>query len=316
MCILLIVICEVVTNSNCTYVGSDDKWTQVDSEQVIMTKKDSIPLPKHIESDILHSVIALLVTVNVNELLATQNYMQPLDGHESIYRFDQSGLKVKGVTYFIGKYGTCPAAIANFTPDFQVHDNTSMMADQHFPNIYAIISVGVACSTNRKVNILDILVSSAVINYEKSKDINGNLSKKEVTTVSRRLFNLFTQHFQWPNDAVKKPLNDTGLQIPNVKTGVIVSGSCLDDNSSVRKTLVRNLTDEVIGIEMKGAHLFTSNQWNMANTIIIKAVSDFGDVNSNEAYQPTAALLAANLVHECLSYPKTHEMFKGMTVQL
>ena len=278
-----------------------------------MTKKNSIPLPKPIESDILHSVIALLVTVSINELLATQNYLQPLDGHENIYRFDQSGQQVKGVTYYIGKYGACPAAVAHITPDFQVHDNTSMMADQCFPNIYAIINVGVACSTDRKVKILDILVSSTVINYVKPRDINENLSKKEVITVSSRLLKLFTQHFQWPNDAIKKHLNDTGLQIPNVRTGVILSGSYLYDNSSVRKKLVRNLKDEVIGIEMKGAHLFTSNKWNMANTIIVKAVSDFGDVKSNEVYQHTAALLAADLVHECLSVPEAHEMFKGIT---
>ena len=278
-----------------------------------MTKKDSIPLPKHTESDVLESVLVLLVTATEHEILATQQYLQPLDGHESIYRFDQSGQQIKGVTYYIGKYGACPAAITNLTPDFQIHDTTSMMADQCFPNIYAIIIVGIACSIKRNVKILDILVSSAVINNKTPSDINDNLSKRDVISVSHRLIKVFTQQFQWPNDAIKKYLIDTGLRIPNVKTGVILSESYLDNLSSGRITLVRSLTNEVIGIEMNGTHLFISNQWNKANTIIVKAVSsNFGDVSNNEVYQPIAALLAADLVHERLSDPKVYEMFKGI----
>ena len=94
--------------------------------------QDDLPLPKDIEIEILQSVMVLLVTRNVNEKLATYSYLQPLDGHKNIYRFDQGGRQTKVVTYYIGKYGACPAAIRNIPSGYEMHNSTStvpMMAN-------------------------------------------------------------------------------------------------------------------------------------------------------------------------------------------
>ena len=123
---------------------------------------------------------------------------------------------------------------------------------------------------------------------------------------------MFTRPIEWPNASIIKCLNDNGEQIPNVKSGLILSGPYLDDPTM--KSVVRNFAHTVIGIEMGGINLFSVKQEILARTIIVKVVHDFGDGKKSNVYQLTAALLAANLVDKCLSHPQAHEAFKGSHV--
>ena len=257
--------------------------------------------------------MVLLVTSNVNETLATYGFLQPLDGHKNIYNYfqctSQGRKSYKVAIYYIGKYGSCPAAIRNVTPGFEAHDSVSMMANQCFPNLCAIISVGVCCGITKAAKLCDVFVSSKIGIYNKVQDEHE--PKGESITASPQLMKLFTQFNQWPNDEIKKRLNNNGLQIPDVKDGVILCGPYLVDDP-MRKTLLNSFDPEVMGIEMEKTYLFTDTQQIMANTIIIKAVCDFGDGKYNETCQPTAALIAADLVHKSLSHPNAHKTFKGL----
>ena len=281
------------------------------------TKEDVIPLPKDIEAKVLQSVMVLLVAVNINETSAAHSYLQPLDGHENIYQFFKSlvqdGQQTKGVIYYIGKYGACTAAIRNVPSGLEVYNSTSsvlMMADQCYPNLSAIISVGVACGIKKKVKVCDVLVSSEII---KTRDKSGGyLQTGEATGVSPQIVKLFSQCEQWPNSAISKHLNNNRISKPKVKTGLIVNGPYQVDDSVMKRILVRNMFPGAIGIEMEGTHIFADNQQSMAKTIIVKAVCDFGDGKYAEMYQATAALIAADLVHKCLSDPEAFEMFKGL----
>ena len=282
----------------------DDLWTQDDLEQIMLTKKKDFPLPEDIETEVLKGIMVLLVTVNLDESLATRSYLQPLDGHETIYSFSQ-GEQQPNVIYYIGKYGACPSAIRYIPPEFELHGNNNtvpMMAEQCFPNLSAIISVGVAFGIEGEVKLCDVLVSSEVLNYYETKDKLASYSPSaESIVVSSQLSKLFAQPDQWPNESIIKRLNDNGEQIPDVKSGLILSGPNLDDLAM--KSLVSLFTHEIIGIEMGGANLFLTNQETTAHAIIVKAVCDFGDRKSNKTYQPTAALLAADFVDKCLSDP-------------
>ena len=145
----------------------DDLWTQHDLKQMVLTTKKDIILPKDIETEVLQGVMVLLVTVNLDESLATCSYLQPLDGHDNIYRFFQGGQQ-SNVIYYIGKYGLCPAAIRDVPPYFELRGSTSSvptMAKQCFPYLSAIISVGVAYGIKGEVKLFDVLVSSEVVNY-------------------------------------------------------------------------------------------------------------------------------------------------------
>ena len=295
----------------CNYdytISLDNLCTWHELEQIMATQ-NIFPLPREIEAEVLQNVMVLLVNWNANESLATRSYLQPLDGHHYLYKFDQGG----HVSYYIGKYGACPAAVIG---GFELHgsaNTVSMMADQCFPNLGAIISVGVTCGIKDKVQLCDVLVSSKIINYDKERDEDGGyLPRGEPITVSHPLLKLFTAPVQWPNNTIKKRLNDNGKPMPNVRSGVILSGPYLVNDPAMKTTLAKSFAHEVIGIEMKGTQLFTETQETMTSTIIVKAVCDFGNGKNNKEYQPTAALLAADLVHKCLSDPQALEILKGL----
>ena len=275
-------------------------------------------LPKDIEFEVLQNVTVLLVTINSTKTSFFKSviykYLQPLDGHKNICRFNQVGHQTELVTYYyIGKYGACVAAIRYLSPRIEIHHTTStitMMANQCFPNLGAIISVGTACGIKKKVQLCDVLVSSKVVNYDKAMD--KHLTKSEPITVSSQLLKLFTHPVQWPDHAMKKHLEDNSQQIPNVKSGVIFSGVYPVDNPVMTKTLVKKLAQEGIGIEMDGAYLVAENRQTAVNSVIIKAVCDFGDGKNIAEYHHTAELLAADLVHKCLSDPHAAEFFTGL----
>ena len=269
-------------------------------------------LPKEIEIEVLQSVVVLLVKTYEASLI--YHYLQPLDGYVNVFKFNQFGQRTQLVTYYIGKCGACPGAIRFLPPGFTALDNASTvlkMADQCFPNLGAIISVGVACGIQSKVKLCDVLVSSKVINYGKATyEHHGYLPKHEAITMSSHLLKLFAQPVQWPNDKIKKNLTDNGLPMPNMKYGTILSGPNVVDDPTIRR-LIKNFTDEAIGIEMDGAHLFAENHPITTNTIIVKAVYKFVYGNSFKMYESIASSLAVDLVQKSLSDPQVPEILKG-----
>ena len=239
--------------------------------------------------------------------------MEPLDGHRNMYLFNQGGQQTEPVTYYIGKYGACIAAVRKIPPEFQANNNAStvaMMADKCFPNLGAIISVGIACGIKRKVQMCDVLVSSKVLCYDYDITEKGYLPKGEAIIVSTPVLKLFTQPVRWPNYTVKKYLKVKKQRVPNVKSGVIVSGPYVVDDPAISE-FVRNFAYDAIGIEMDGSNLFALNQHIAIHTITVKAVCDFGDGKNITANQPTATLLAADLVYRGLCHPQASEILKG-----
>ena len=261
-----------------------------------------IPLPENTRDEVLQSVIVLLVSTNVNETLATRSYLQSLDDNEAIYVFDQGG---KPVIYYIGKYGACPAAITSVPHGFEVFIST--LANQCFPNLCAIVSVGVACGIERKVQMCNILLSSQVVNFDKVLD--NQITRQKPFSVSPWLKKLFSQPARWPDYAVREHLINSNIPTPNVMSGMILSGptNCFDDPAV--NSVVANLSSEAIGIEMQRAYHFTKDT---VNAIVVKAVCSFRNGMDNKVYQPTAALLAADLVHVCLSDHQASEKLKGL----
>ena len=285
---------------------------QRDLEQMVLTTKEDIDLPLGIKDRVLQSVEVLLVTLSVNETLAAHYYLQPLNGHKNIYRFLVEGeMRTKFVLYYIGRYGTCPTAIRDVQPDYEINDrgsSVSVMADKAFPNLGVIINVGIACGIKSKVELFDVLVSSKIVNYVKAKD-GKYLPEGNEIKLSSKLTRLFTQFNEWPIDVIKNRLNDTGIKLPHVKIGTILSG---DDPTKV-EALIKTVDSVPIGIDKQKTKLFLEAQQTTINTLIIKAVYDVGNAKkSSEEYQPTAALLAANFVHKCLCDPEAHEVIKGM----
>ena len=271
----------------------------------------------------LESVVVLLVVVNVNETLATCSYLKPLDGHKNIYKFskrDDFNQLREVATYYIGKYGVCPAAIRVIPPGSQVLGGASSvprMALGCFPHLGAIIGVGVACGVEKKVKMCDVLVSSKVVNYDQGRIQHGEFTPRgQAIDASVYLHGLLTDIMvKWPNASFTKRLEESKMPIPKVKSGVILSGPYLLDDSVMKELLIKDFAREAIGVEMEGAYLFAASRQTSTDVILVKAVCDFGDGKKDKAYQPTAALMAADWVYKQLSDPQVPDMVfanKGM----
>jgi len=279
--------------------------------------KEEVSLPKEIEAKVLKQIVVLLITVNDIENLATRSYLQPLDGHENIYKFskrdDSGGHQSEVAIYYIGKYGACPAAIRKIQPGSEVLGGAASvprLAYCCFSNLGAIIGVGVACGVDKKkVKMCDVLVSSKVINYDKGRAQDGGfISRGETINASPYLKELFSQLIRWPKESFKKQLIDSSMPIPEVKAGGILSGPYLLDDPVLKQQLIKDFATEAIGIEMEGAYLFAATQLTTTNTIIVKAVCDYGDGKKSKEYQPTAALMAADFVNMHFNDTQVPEM--------
>ena len=280
--------------------------------------KEDIPLTndKNLKAEVLGKVVILMVTVSTVENLATRSYLQPLDGHKTIYKFSQHGeQQSETAIYYIGKYGACPTAIRKVLSGSVVlggANSVPRMAYNCFPNLCAIIGVGVACGVEKKVKICDILVSSKVINYGKQMAQDGGfIPIGEVINASPYLNEVFSQPVSWPNDSIKERLNENSVLVPQIRSGIILSGPYLTDDPVMKELLSKDFASEAIGIEMEGFHLFTATQQIISNGIIVKAVCDFGDGKKSKEYQPTAALMAANCVNKYLSDPDVPKILNG-----
>ena len=298
-------------------------WSQKELKGKFDAKKDPVPLTiltDDKKNEVLQKVIVLLLTVSKNETLATRNYLEAFDEHGDTYEFTNrvtfGGGKVSHYAiYYIGKFGACPAAITIIPPGSEVRGgaiSVPMMAYEFFPNISAIIGVGVACGIKEKVKMCDVLVSTQIVNYDQGRDQQGRfISRGTKINASAYLRSLFTQPVKWPNESIQKRLTDSKMPVPQIKPGVILSGPYLIDDPNFQDMLIQASDCDAIGIEMEGAYLFATTQETSTNVIIVKAVCDFGDGNKHKKYQPTAALLAADFVHKKLSGPQVPNVIKA-----
>ena len=279
--------------------------------------KEAIDLPEHKKDEVLHSIDVLLMTINENETSATQHYLHKLDGHAHVYKFLKQitlGEQTpKHITFYIGKYGICPVAIGVVPNDFEMHtsDNSlTVMAYDCFPNLSTIINIGITHGIQKKVKICDVLVSSKVVYIDKGKADHEKTQRKTID-VSNELIKIFNQPDGWPEKSIQERLEYNKIMVPNVISGVILTGLHLINGPAMKS---EKIGPHVIGIEMEESHLFRGALQNMANIIIIKAVCDFEAGKYSETYQPTAALVAANLVYECLSSSEAQKLFTGLFI--
>lgn len=82
------------------------------------------------------------------------------------------------------------------------------------------------------------------------------------------------------------------------------------DDPVVKQKKIETFAPEAIGIEMEAAYLFSAVAGMKTDVIIVKAVCDFGDGKKNKENQPTAAVLAADLVHTFLNDPNIPDVLK------
>ena len=275
-------------------------WTDDDLLQAVR-KQNYISLPSTLSDEILPQVQLLLLTVNKNEFIATQNYLEPLKGYDSIFTYHHridSPHSTDTAIYYLGKYGACTAAVAKIDPGLALRTGAGFapnLAYQCFPKLGAIIGVGVACGVNGKAKMYDVLVSSKVVNYDKARAEKGRfISRGEAIPASGYLQQIFSQT-RWPHLS-KTLYRSEKMPLTEIHHGIILSGPYLIDDLKFKSKLLKSFAPEAIGIEMEGSSLFSATLHTRIHCILVKSVCDFGDGKKDKKYQPTAAIIAADCV--------------------
>ena len=170
--------------------------------------------------------------------------------------------------------------------------------------------MGVACGVEGKTKLCDVLVSSKVVNYDKARVEDGGFtSRGETIPASGYLQQIFSQT-NWPH-ASKEIFNHlSGMPLPQIHHGTILSGPYLIDDAEFKDKLLKSFAPEAIGIEMEGSGLFAAIQQTKTHCNLVKSVCDFRDGNKNKTFQPTAAMhmLAADCVRHVLNDPQVPGM--------
>ena len=272
-----------------------------------------VPLVDNLRGHILNQVQVLLLTVNNNEFNAAKSFLMPLQNH-SIYKYHHrldTSHSTDTAIYYLGQYGACSTALTKIDPGSASRTGVSFaphLAFNCFPNLAAIICVGVACGVEGKSKMLDVLVSSKVINYDKARVEKGDFTPRgETIPASRYLHQLFSQ-FDLPHISLN--IHNRALQItpPKIHNGIFLSGPFLIDDPKFKAKLIKSFAKEAIGIEMEGGGLFAAILETKVHGILVKSVCDFGDGKKNKKYQPTAAVIAGEYVRHVLNDPQVPHM--------
>ena len=294
----------------------DELWKEEELYNMGYLKKEISTLPDAQKSNVLDKVLLLLLTVNNNEDNAAFCYLEPLPGHNEIFKYwqrDDAGVRAEHAIYRIGKYGACPAAVRQIKPGSEISGATTAptLAFRCFKNLNAIIGMGVACGVEKKTKLCDVLVADKVNNYDQARLEEGDtLNRGLALPTSSLLSEIFRQRIMWPDDEIKERLDKCKMK-PKIKQGVILSGPYLIDDKKIKKDLIQNFASEAVGIEMEAAYLFRAAQQVPTHMTIVKAVCDFGDGKKNKDFQPTAALLAANCVKRYLDEGAVEMLQRG-----
>ena len=301
-----------------SYIG-DSLWKEDELENTYFAQIVH-SLPKEKEDQVLNQIQVLLLTVNDNEFWATQSYLKPLEKQKAVFSHHQKSddcHKSCKQTYHLGLYGKCAAAIVRIDPGTNVRTGASPavgLAFKCFPNLAAIIAVGVACGVKGKNKMCDVLVSEQVVGYDKARIEHGSFTNRsEVTDADDYLRRIFKES-KWPRISghIKDRFSEK-MRFIKKCPGIILSGPYLIDDADYKKILLDSFAKEAKGIEMEGCSLAASIKGTKVGFIVIKSVCDFGDGRKNKKFQPTAAVFAADYVMHVLSNPQVAEILSPTT---
>lgn len=241
----------------------------------------------------------ILQTVNDKETSAVLSMMKGPHGNSSKpVNFDNISFKV-----VLGMFGGYKSAQIK-TGMGRDCDKDVEKALEMFPNVHAIILIGVAYAAPRiKGAYGDVLVSKFIHGVQNTKTEDDHITVRPSSTSTVEVDKDLSAAFSfmpttWESFICNKEI-DTSKQRPaKVHCGSIVSYPNLFADKISRDALLENFR-EAIGGEMEGVEVLKIKQeyrGKRFGVIIIKGVADFGDSNKADGkkWQYTAAKSAAS----------------------
>ncbi|WP_413206196.1 pentapeptide repeat-containing protein [Rhodospirillum sp. A1_3_36] len=169
-----------------------------------------------------------------------------------------------------------------------------------------IIALGIAFGMGGKQAIGDVLVSTAVRDYDMGRmnEDGTETARGHRNQASPVLVGRFRSL-----DHAMLAQPDCALHWPKLRFGVILSGSKLVDSKSFKDKL-RAIEPEAVGGEMEGVGLMAAALRRQSDWIVVKAICDWGENKSNprkEQDQAMAAKHAALVVKAALDMGPLHD---------
>ena len=241
--------------------------------------------------------VILLVTVNLEELVAVYKLLKPPDMGSDLpkaitYRPNES------IKFILGKFGNHDVVVIQASPGADCRHDVQA-AVESLPSVQLIIAVGCAYGRRDKCALGDVLVSTSILAVSNSraeggKFIDDEKSGRRVTLLARERNTFAKQYNMMKFNCIKSEKKERNSE---VHLGLIISGATLWND----KNLLQNVIDKhgrFIGGEMEGQELsqlavYFEDRGRKVEIIIIKGVSDFGDGSKTQEWQYTASLAAA-----------------------
>ena len=249
-------------------------------------------------------VVIILHTCNEKGYWAALERLQPPTTD------NQSNIRDRPIIYpqvgsVVGWFAGYRAAVVRTGQGNECRDELMKALTESFPNNRVIIGAGIAYTNNRKRNFADVLISDQIENfvqYKKEGDkITCHGQREEIEPNVQRVFD--------------NPARDwTGVQgftcADNSRTsvahiGCIVSAPTLVKDEVLRDQLMKHTPDAIGGemegwvlLEMKRVLKFQHNK--DIEVIVIKGVADYGELQTGDKWQWSAAKAAMDCIHYCL----------------
>ena len=221
-----------------------------------------------------NEICFLLVTANENETKAL------LDDTKFNYETQRSSDPNDSAFYNIGTYGHYKAIHLELNSQGSVGADASQLSIVSAINSFhpdAVILVGIAFgkefndSSNPSQRIGDVLISSAVADYESGKVSQGKiLSDGFIAESGRQLLSVFRHYAKSWNHIIEN-------RNAKCEFGIILSGDKVVDDRKFKEKLVKSYPRSIGGeMEGRGAYSACRNR-NIDEWIIVKSVCDWAD---------------------------------------
>ena len=273
-----------------TLKGLTESKINIDEKDVLHRDKDK---------KLINDIRMLIMVVDTSEYCAAMRY------------FTKSTCKVKklmgrdGTCYYVGVWDKIPAALVRLVDHHTSKaNNTTKSSIALFPNLKAIIALGV-CGTTKEVAY--VLVSSEIYRYCQPKECTDKIfDPSDITEPGSCILKCLKDNYeQWFFVCTEKGYESKTKFTPMLSgTKYIASGKYEDK-------LIEDVDEKEFGVEMEGIGVITAikEENQKIDFVIVKGGCNYADENKHKEWQPISAMAAAKFLYHQLNKPGNEYLF-------
>jgi nucleoside phosphorylase len=265
-----------------TYRPEEQPWFTALPKERSLAYEELAPTERNFQ-------LVIMTAVEI-ERDAVLRRLTPLSGRKRIIR-----THVEQETYFLGRFGTYPAAVTMCAMGSASRD-AAILATEAAIDLWkpvAVIMTGIAFGADEeKQAIADVLIATQIIPYENQRVGPLRVHRAAHPESGAVLLNRF-KNVRWE---FKRPDNS----LCERRYGPLLSGEKLIDDLNFKAELLQEFP-KAIGGEMEGYGVQAASARKKVEWIVVKAICDWGDGKKHGKHQALAAAAAASLACQVLA---------------